>query len=56
MTVTGPEDIATWAAEQAAALPPFTPDEAAEAGRLAAMLDARPATGQDSPDDQQAAS
>jgi hypothetical protein len=48
--MTGP-DAATWAAAQAAKMPPLTDEQAAEAGRLAAALDAKPA---DQPDQQQA--
>lgn len=44
-TVERPIDTATaireWAAKVAATLPPFTPDEARAAGRLAATLDAQ---------------
>lgn len=35
------EKAAAWADRIAATLPPFTPAEAAEAGRLAAKIDAR---------------
>jgi hypothetical protein len=48
--MTGP-DVATWAAEQAAKMPPLTDDQAGEAGRLAAALDSKPA---DEPDRQSA--
>lgn len=34
-------DLTAWAARIAAELPPFTAEEAAEAGRLAAQIDAR---------------
>jgi len=44
-------DLAAWAAEQAAKLPPLTDTEAAGAGRIAAELDQRRAD----PDDQQSA-
>lgn len=35
------EEIQAWAKEVAAALPPFTADEAREVGLLAARIDAR---------------
>lgn len=35
------ERAKAWAKRIAASLPPFTPEEAAEVGRLAAIIDAR---------------
>lgn len=45
--MSAPDELDAWATEVAAQFPPFTPEQAAEAGRIAAEIGARQADADD---------